>query len=54
MTAPAPAPGGFTETEMQHVLDRACAAAGLHSSPAQLLRGHTTTPSSCWTVPRSS
>ncbi|WP_125264503.1 phosphotransferase [Streptomyces alboflavus] len=42
MTAPTPAaPGGFDEAELHHVLTRACEAAGLSSSNAQLLRGHT-------------
>ncbi|WFB07906.1 aminoglycoside phosphotransferase family protein [Streptomyces sp. LX-29] len=33
--------GGFDEAEMHHVLDRACAQAGLDSGGATLLRGHT-------------
>ncbi|MBJ3812337.1 phosphotransferase [Streptomyces flavofungini] len=42
MTAPTPAaPGGFDEAELHHVLTRACEAAGLGSSNAHLLRGHT-------------
>ncbi|MCS0634127.1 hypothetical protein NX801_00290 [Streptomyces sp. LP05-1] len=38
---PTAAPGGFTEAEMRQVLERACAAVGLDSADAQLLRGHT-------------
>lgn len=41
MTAPAMAHGGFDTQEMNDVLRRACAAAGLDSTDAQLLRGHT-------------
>ncbi|MFE1782259.1 phosphotransferase [Streptomyces sp. NPDC059506] len=41
MTAPAPVHGGFSQHEMQTVLDRACAAAGLDSTDAGILRGHT-------------
>jgi hypothetical protein len=41
MTAPAPIHGGFAESEMQHVLERACTLAGLDSTDAVLLRGHT-------------
>ncbi|WP_434598516.1 phosphotransferase family protein [Streptomyces sp. A5-4] len=41
MTALAPINGGFEEADMHHVLDRACAVAGLDSSGARLLRGHT-------------
>ncbi|WP_282697625.1 phosphotransferase [Streptomyces sp. CC208A] len=36
-----PAPGGFDESEMYQVLERACAKAGLDSRDARLLRGHT-------------
>ncbi|MFD7861402.1 phosphotransferase family protein [Streptomyces sp. NPDC059783] len=41
MTQAALAPGGFHEAEMYQVLKRGCAAAGLDSSDAYLLRGHT-------------
>ncbi|WP_344291053.1 phosphotransferase family protein [Streptomyces synnematoformans] len=41
MTAAASIAGGFTESERRHILDRACAAVGLDSSGARLLRGHT-------------
>jgi hypothetical protein len=41
MTAPAPVHGGFDESEMYQVLECACAVAGLDSSHARLLRGHT-------------
>jgi hypothetical protein len=41
MTAPAPIHGGFAEPEMRHVLEHACTAAGLDSTDAVLLRGHT-------------
>lgn len=41
MTQAAPAPGGYDESEMHQVLKRGCAAVGLDSSDARLLRGHT-------------
>ncbi|MDI5969908.1 phosphotransferase [Streptomyces sp. SL13] len=41
MTAPAPLHGGFAESELHDVLDRACAQAGLDATGAELLRGHT-------------
>ncbi|WP_326795752.1 aminoglycoside phosphotransferase family protein [Streptomyces sp. NBC_01808] len=41
MTAAVPIAGGFTESERQHVLERACAVVGLDGSSARLLRGHT-------------
>jgi hypothetical protein len=41
MTEPAPAPGGFPQRTMIDILNRACEAAGLDSSCARLLRGHT-------------
>ncbi|MFE3863644.1 phosphotransferase family protein [Streptomyces goshikiensis] len=41
MTQAALAPGGFDEFEMHQVLKRGCAAVGLDSSEARLLRGHT-------------
>ncbi len=41
MTAPMPLHGGFVESEMRHVLERACEAAGLDATDAVLLRGHT-------------
>lgn len=41
MTTAAPAPGGFDQSEMYQVLERACAAAGLDTADARLLRGHT-------------
>lgn len=41
MTEAAPAPGGYDESEMYQVLERGCAAVGLDSRDARLLRGHT-------------
>ncbi|WP_370417301.1 phosphotransferase family protein [Streptomyces sp. QH1-20] len=41
MTAPATVHGGFETQEMNEVLRRACAAAGLDSTDAKILRGHT-------------
>lgn len=41
MTAPAPTYGGYSETEMRHVLQQACEAVGLDSEGAEVLRGHT-------------
>jgi hypothetical protein len=41
MTAPAPLHGGYDTAEMHDVLTRACAAAGLDGTGAELLRGHT-------------
>ncbi|MFP8886600.1 MULTISPECIES: aminoglycoside phosphotransferase family protein [Streptomyces] len=41
MTAPLPRHGGFSESELRHVLERACETAGLDSTGAVLLRGHT-------------
>jgi len=41
MTAPAPTPGGYDESEMYQVLERGCTAVGLDSRGARLLRGHT-------------
>lgn len=41
MTAAAPIPGGFDESEMYQILEEACAIAGLDSTGAQLLRGQT-------------
>ncbi len=41
MTAPAPLHGGFAESELHDVLDRACVQAGLDATGAELLRGHT-------------
>jgi len=41
MTAPEPTRGGFNETDMRHILERACAAASLDPTGAELLRGHT-------------
>ncbi|MER7851445.1 phosphotransferase [Streptomyces bacillaris] len=36
-----PAPGGFDDSEMHQVLERACEKVGLDSRDARLLRGHT-------------
>lgn len=41
MTAPAPTYGGYSETEMRHILRQACNAVGLDSDVAEILRGHT-------------
>ncbi|TLQ46062.1 phosphotransferase family protein [Streptomyces marianii] len=41
MTAPAPTYGGYSETEMRHVLQQACRTVGLDSEGAEVLRGHT-------------
>ncbi|MDX3367414.1 phosphotransferase [Streptomyces sp. ME02-6987-2C] len=41
MTEAAPAPGGYNESEMYQVLEQGCAAVGLNSRDAHLLRGHT-------------
>ncbi|MFJ2478417.1 phosphotransferase family protein [Streptomyces sp. NPDC087659] len=41
MTAPAQTYGGYSETEMRHVLQQACNAVGLDSEGAEVLRGHT-------------
>ncbi|MEV0442923.1 phosphotransferase [Streptomyces spectabilis] len=41
MTAPAPAPGGFEEAELSHLVKHACKAAELDGTDARLLRGHT-------------
>ncbi|MFD7447275.1 phosphotransferase family protein [Streptomyces sp. NPDC059909] len=41
MTAPAQIYGGYSETEMRHVLQRACNAVGLDSEGAEVLRRHT-------------
>ncbi|MEW1629776.1 aminoglycoside phosphotransferase family protein [Streptomyces sp. NPDC089173] len=41
MSNPTPAPGGYDGPEVQAILARACAAAGLNGSNPHLLRGHT-------------
>ncbi|MET9290830.1 phosphotransferase [Streptomyces sp. NPDC003077] len=41
MTSQVPAYGGYDQAEMLHILRQACATAGLDSTGAQLLRGHT-------------
>ncbi|WP_093563672.1 aminoglycoside phosphotransferase family protein [Streptomyces sp. OspMP-M43] len=41
MNNPTPAPGGYDGPEVQAILARVCAAAGLNGSNPQLLRGHT-------------
>jgi hypothetical protein len=41
MTAPAPAPGGFDETKLRHIVKHTCRAADLDGANARLLRGHT-------------